>query len=41
LAEKTGIETIYPALAASLIGLIGGSLLTPPPPEEKWRPFFS
>ena len=41
LAEATGIETIYPALAASLLGLIVGSLLTPPPPEEKWRPFFS
>ena len=40
LTERTGIETIYPALATSLLGLIAGSLLTPPPPEEKWRPFF-
>lgn len=40
LTERTGIETIYPALATSVLGLIAGSLLTPPPPEEKWKPFF-
>src|SRR5438093_896240 len=31
---------IFPALAASLACLIGVSLLTPPPGEEQWRPFF-
>lgn len=39
-----GLETyapmIFPALAASLACLIGVSLLTPPPHEERWRPFF-
>jgi SSS family solute:Na+ symporter/sodium/proline symporter len=33
-------EAVYPALAASVASLVGVSLLTPPPPEEKWRPFF-
>jgi SSS family solute:Na+ symporter/sodium/proline symporter len=32
---------IYPAGLASFLGLIVGSLLTPPSPEEKWKPFFS
>jgi len=31
---------ILPALAASLLCLIGVSLLTAPPRDEKWRPFF-
>ena len=31
---------IFPALAASLACLIGVSLLTPPPRDEQWRPFF-
>ena len=31
---------IFPALAASLACLIGVSLLTAPPREEQWRPFF-
>ncbi len=31
---------VYPSLGVSLIGLIGVSLLTPPPEESKWRPFF-
>jgi len=31
---------IFPALAASLICLIGVSLLTAPPRAEQWRPFF-
>jgi SSS family solute:Na+ symporter/sodium/proline symporter len=35
-----GIPTFYPAIAASLSGLILGSLLTPAEPEAKWRPFF-
>lgn len=35
-----GWDAIYPALAVSLVGLIGVSLLTPAPPKEKWEPFF-
>lgn len=31
---------IFPALGASLACLIGVSLLTPPPREAQWRPFF-
>ncbi len=31
---------IYPAALASIACLIGVSLLTPAPPEERWRPFF-
>ena len=31
---------IYPAAAASIVSLIVVSLLTPPSPEEKWRPFW-
>lgn len=31
---------IYPAALASFLGLIIGSLMTPPSPEEKWRPFW-
>jgi len=31
---------IFPALGASLVGLIGVSLLTAPPRREQWRPFF-
>ena len=34
------IPMIYPALAASLICLVGVSLLTPRPREEQWKPFF-
>lgn len=36
----TGWETVYPALAASLGCLIFVSLLTKPPDEAKWKPFF-
>lgn len=32
---------IYPAAALSIVALVGVSLLTPPSPEEKWRPFMS
>ncbi len=32
---------IYPAGGASLFFLIGVSLLTPPSPEEKWKPFMN
>jgi SSS family solute:Na+ symporter/sodium/proline symporter len=34
------VPMILPALAASLACLIGVSLLTAPPREEQWRPFF-
>jgi SSS family solute:Na+ symporter len=30
---------IYPAVIASIVCLVGVSLLTPPSTEEKWRPF--
>lgn len=30
---------IYPAVFASILTLVVVSLLTPPPPEAKWRPF--
>jgi SSS family solute:Na+ symporter len=32
---------IYPAATLSILGLIVVSLLTTPPPEEKWKPFFT
>ncbi len=32
---------IYPAATASILGLVVGSLLTAPSPEEKWRPFWA
>jgi SSS family solute:Na+ symporter len=32
---------IYPAVAASIVCLVGVSLLTPPSPEAKWRPFHT
>jgi len=31
---------IYPAVAASVLCLVLVSLLTPAPPEEKWKPFM-
>jgi len=31
---------IYPAVAASVLCLVGVSLLTPPSAEERWKPFF-
>lgn len=31
---------IYPALGASVLSLVGVSLLTAPPPLAKWKPFF-
>ena len=34
------LDAIYPALGASLVSLVLVSLLTAPPPEEKWKPFF-
>ncbi len=41
LFDTTGIDAVYPAVAASLMGLIGVSLLTPPPPAEKVEKFFA
>ncbi len=32
---------IYPAATLSILGLVVVSLLTTPPPEEKWKPFFT
>jgi SSS family solute:Na+ symporter/sodium/proline symporter len=32
---------IYPAVIASVVCLVGVSLLTPPSPEARWKPFFS
>lgn len=42
--KAVGLESlvpmIFPALAASLLCLFGVSLLTAPPREAQWRPFF-
>jgi SSS family solute:Na+ symporter/sodium/proline symporter len=35
------VDTVYPALFASLAGLFILSWLTPPPAKEKWQPFFT
>jgi SSS family solute:Na+ symporter/sodium/proline symporter len=40
-APPLGIPTFYPAIAASLGGLVLGSLMTPAEPETKWQPFFA
>jgi SSS family transporter len=40
LANVQVMDAVYPALAISLLSLVVVSLLTPPPAEEKWRPFF-
>jgi SSS family solute:Na+ symporter/sodium/proline symporter len=40
LAGIRVVDAIYPALLVSLVALIGVSLLSPPPPAEKWKPFF-
>ena len=34
------LDAVYPALGASVISLIVVSLAMPPPPPEKWKPFF-
>jgi SSS family solute:Na+ symporter/sodium/proline symporter len=34
------LDTIFPALGASVLALLVVSLATPPPPESRWRPFF-
>jgi len=38
--QPLGLPTVYPALAASLLALVVVSLLSKPPDEAKWRPFF-
>jgi SSS family solute:Na+ symporter/sodium/proline symporter len=40
VAGIQAMDAIYPALAASVLSLVFVSLLTPPPAEAKWRPFF-
>jgi SSS family solute:Na+ symporter len=34
------LDAVYPALFASVASLVLVSLLTPPPDEAKWKPFF-
>lgn len=34
------LDAVYPAVGASVAALILVSLLSPPPPESKWKPFF-
>jgi len=41
MAKIEWLDAVYPALGVSLASLVLVSLLTPPPAEEKWRPFFS
>ncbi len=41
LEQPFDLQTIYPALFASLFCLIVVSLLTPKPDESKWKPFFA
>lgn len=33
------LDAVYPALVVSVISLVGVSLVTAPPPKEKWEPF--
>jgi SSS family solute:Na+ symporter len=40
LGWKNDLDAVYPAVLASLASLVIVSLMTPPPAEEKWRPFF-
>jgi solute:Na+ symporter, SSS family len=40
LGSALALPMIFPALAASLACLIGVSLLTAPPRQEQWQPFF-
>ncbi|MBK7929957.1 MAG: sodium:solute symporter family protein [Bryobacterales bacterium] len=34
------LDAVYPAVGASVAALVVVSLLSPPPPESKWKPFF-
>ncbi len=38
--EIEWLDAVYPALAVSLVALIGVSLATAAPPAAKWKPFF-
>ncbi len=38
--QLLGLDAIYPALAVSVLCLVGVSLASPPPSAEKWKPFF-
>jgi len=40
-APPLGIPTFYPAILASLGGLVLVSLMTQPEPESKWAKFFN
>jgi len=40
LAGIEWLDAIYPALLASVLSLIAVTLLTEPPPAEKWQPFL-
>jgi SSS family solute:Na+ symporter/sodium/proline symporter len=40
LGNPWGLDAIHPALAISVASLIVVSLLSPPPPKEKWARFF-
>jgi SSS family solute:Na+ symporter/sodium/proline symporter len=40
LGSASSVPMIFPALAASLACLVGVSLLTAPPRQEQWQPFF-
>jgi SSS family transporter len=39
LSEPFGLDPILPTITASLIAMVVGSLLTAPPPPEKWKVF--
>jgi Na+/proline symporter len=38
--ESTGVDPVIPAIAVSVLALVLGSLLTPPPRPEQIAPFF-
>lgn len=38
--KPLGLEPIYAAIIASLVGLVVGSLATKPPSDHALRPFF-
>jgi solute:Na+ symporter, SSS family len=35
------MDAVYPALAISVLGLVAVSLMSAPPPVERWKPFFA
>jgi len=40
LMEIQFVDAVYPALTASVLSLVVVSLLSPPPAEKSWKPFF-